>query len=86
MPTWIKSKFFWLNLLAIIALIIEYFIDNNLFTNYIAWEGLALVVINAISGMISSSENKAVKSENIALKAQVAALNGKVPEKIEPKG
>lgn len=51
-----KSKWFWLNLIAIIMLIIQFVIDNQMIAKYAQWEALAIVVLNAISGMIQANQ------------------------------
>ena len=51
----LKSKFFWLNLIAILALIIQQLINNNLLPQYGVYEGIAIAVLNAIAGMIQGN-------------------------------
>ncbi len=58
-----KSKFFWLNVIALLILVIQYFINNNAFPEYVGWEGLALVVLNAIAGMIQSQQVAKLKAQ-----------------------
>ncbi|MDD5510617.1 MAG: hypothetical protein PHI12_07405 [Dehalococcoidales bacterium] len=65
----LKTKWFWLNLIAIIILVIQYFVSNEMFPQYVAWEGLVLVVLNAIAGMIQSGQNTALKKQNAKLLA-----------------
>jgi uncharacterized membrane protein YjfL (UPF0719 family) len=60
---WLKSKFFWLNLIAIIIMIIQYLIDNNSLPDYAKWEVLGIVILNAIAGMIQSAEVAKLKAK-----------------------
>lgn len=59
----LKSKFFWLNIIAIVVLIIQYFIDNEMLAEYVKWEALAVVVLNAIAGMIQSQQTTTLKKQ-----------------------
>jgi flagellar motor component MotA len=61
--SWLKSRFFWLNLIAIIILIVQYLIDNNSLPDYAKWEALFIVVLNAIAGMIQSNEVAKLKAK-----------------------
>ena len=63
MPAWMKSKFFWLNVIAIIILIVQYFIQNQTFPQWVAFEGLAIVVLNAIAGMIQGQQIATMKAK-----------------------
>ena len=52
-----KSKFFYLNLIAILLLVIQYSINNNLApAKFVPYETLAVIVLNAIAGMIQSQQ------------------------------
>jgi hypothetical protein len=42
----LKSKFFYLNLIAILVLVVQYFINNQILTQYAVYEGLIIVVLN----------------------------------------
>jgi membrane protein YdbS with pleckstrin-like domain len=67
----LKSKFFWLNLIALAILIVQYFVTNQMFTQWLAWEGLAIVVLNAIAGMIQTQQVVELKAQNAKLTAQL---------------
>jgi len=62
-----KSKAFWLNVFAIILLVLQYSI-SNFSKDWVVYEGLAVVVLNAIAGMIQSSTVTKLKKENTAYK------------------
>jgi hypothetical protein len=64
LPEFLKSRFFWLNLIAILILVITFAVDNSLFTGmWVSIAGLIIVVLNAIVGMIKSQEVKALKAK-----------------------
>ena len=77
----LKSRFFWLNLLAICVLIIQYFINNQMFPSYIGWEGLALVVLNAIAGMLQSNTVTLLKNVYPDWKASVTGYKNKMNQR-----
>jgi hypothetical protein len=52
----LKSKFFWLNLIAILVLVIQYFITNEMFPAWAAYLSLAVVVLNAVAGMLQGNQ------------------------------
>ncbi|MGA2669805.1 MAG: hypothetical protein ABSF21_00050 [Dehalococcoidia bacterium] len=54
--SFLKAKFFYLNLIALVILAVQYFISNQMFTQYLAWEGLIVVLLNAIAGMIQGNQ------------------------------
>ena len=58
-----SSKFFWLNLIAIVILVIQYFINNQILVSYVAYEGLAIVVLNAIAGILQTQQVKNLKKQ-----------------------
>ncbi len=70
-PSWLKSKFFWLNVIAILLAIIQYFTDNKMFTSWAPWEGLAVVILNMIAGMIQGNTVKKLKKENAVYKSHI---------------
>jgi len=39
-----------------VILAVQYFISNQMFTQYLAWEGLIVVLLNAIAGMIQGNQ------------------------------
>jgi hypothetical protein len=60
-----------LNVLFILAAVIEYAVNNKMFVQYGLWEGLAFLVVNMII--------TAVKSGQIAqLKVQVKTLTARI--------
>ena len=59
---WYKSKFFWLNLIAIALAIIQYFVNNEMFVDLIPWFGLAVVILNMVAGMIQGNALMKTKS------------------------
>lgn len=64
MPAWLKSKYFWINFLLILAQIIEYSIANNLFTGKIvAIEGGIQVLINYILQYLQEKQIVSLKSK-----------------------
>lgn len=56
-----KSKFFWLNLIAVLVLVIQYFITNEMFPAWAAYFSLAVVILNAIAGMLQSQQMTTLK-------------------------
>ena len=62
-----KSKAIWLNLIAIILLVLQYSI-SNFSKGWVVYEGLAVIVLNAIAGMIQNSTVTKLKKENTAYK------------------
>jgi hypothetical protein len=72
---WLKSKFVWINAIAIIVEILQYFITNNMFPN-------ATVIITAVIAILTIIANAiagATMSVRVAkLKAQVKILTGKI--------
>ena len=58
----IKSKFFYLNLIALLVLALQYIIQNNMFRQYLAYEGLAVVLLNALAGMIQGQQVTKLKT------------------------
>ena len=71
----LKSKTLWLNVIAIILMVIQY-LENwpKNPSDWLMWEGLAVVVLNAIAGMIQSQTNAALKLENKTLKIQMQQI------------
>ncbi len=59
----LKSRFFWLNLISLVVLIVTYFLQNNMFSQYVLWEGLIIAVLNAIAGMLKDQEVTKLKSQ-----------------------
>jgi hypothetical protein len=51
---WLKSKFFWLNIVGIAIVTVEYLVNNNTLPQYAAIEGLIWAVLNAILAAIQS--------------------------------
>jgi hypothetical protein len=52
---WYKSKILWGDVIAILIMVLQYLL--NLPSNpasWVAWEGMAVVILNAIAGMIQS--------------------------------
>ena len=58
----LKSKFFYLNLIALLVLALQYIIQNNMFRQYLAYEGLAVVLLNALAGMIQGQQVTKLKT------------------------
>jgi hypothetical protein len=71
MNTWLKSKAFWINILAIIAVVIQYLLTNGIAKQWATYEGIALALITAITTQIQG--NAAAK-----LKTQLVELNKKI--------
>ena len=62
-----KSGALWLNVIAIILLVLQYTM-TNFNQSWVVYEGLAVVVLNAIAGMIQSNTVTKLKKENTAYK------------------
>ncbi len=61
---WMKSKFFWLNVIVIIILVLQYTINNQLApASWVPYETMFVVVLNAIAGMIISQQVTALKRQ-----------------------
>jgi len=73
----LKSAWFWLDVIAVALAILQYFIANKMFTQWIAWEGLGVVVLNMIAGMIQGNTVTSLKKENMTLKKQSGLTQGK---------
>jgi hypothetical protein len=61
---WYQQKALWLNVIAVIVLILQYLL--NLPTNpatWVVWEGLAVIVLNAIAGMIQGQQVYTLKAK-----------------------
>jgi len=73
----LKSKALWLNVIAIIIMVIQY-LENwpKNPADWVIWEGLAVVVLNAIAGMVQSQTNATLKLENKTLKIQMEQALG----------
>ena len=59
-----SSKALWLNVIAIVVMVLQYLL--NLPTNpasWVVWEGLAVIVLNAITNMIQSGNLYALKKK-----------------------
>jgi len=52
---WYKSKFFWLNLIAIVLAAIQYFVNQEMFVDLAPWFGLAVIILNMGAGMIQGN-------------------------------
>jgi hypothetical protein len=66
-----KSKFFYLNLIAVAVLVIQYVITNQLFPAWAGYFSLAVVILNAIAGMIQGQQIANLKAKLKAMKQQV---------------
>ncbi len=68
----LKSKFFWLNLIAILIEVAQYCITSSLFPEYTVLIttiiGFLTVISNAIAGMVQSSQVTQLKSQLKQLK------------------
>ena len=64
----LKSKAFWLNIIAITLAVIGYFADKGMFPNWAPWFGLLVVVLNMVSGMIQSNTVTKLRKENTQYK------------------
>ena len=52
-PFW-KSKTLWFNILSVVAMIVQYLVDNQMFTAYAKWELLAIAVINFVLRLLTN--------------------------------
>lgn len=69
-PSWLKSKIFWLNLIALVILVLQYAIDNNLVpAEWVPIEALIVVVLNAIANMITSNQVTGLRAKVKKLEA-----------------
>lgn len=59
----LKSKWFWLNVIAIVLAVIQYFIDNQMFVDWLPLEGLVIVILNMVAGMIQSQQVAQLKAK-----------------------
>lgn len=66
---WLKSKWFWLDVLAIIVIIIQYLQANPNWKTAGFIEGLLLVVVTTIIGFIQSGQNASLRKINKSLTA-----------------
>jgi hypothetical protein len=66
----LTSAWFWLNLIAIALAVLQYFLDNQMFTDWIKWEGLGIVVLNMLAGMIQGQTVTKLKSQVNECKAR----------------
>ena len=71
MPNWMKSKFFWLNLIAVLALVVQQVIDKNLLPQWGTLEGIVLVVLNAVAGILQGQQVYQLKKSVKYFKSQV---------------
>jgi len=60
---WYKSKWFWLNVIAVVLAVIQYFISNEMFVNLLPWFGLVVVILNMIVGMLQSVQLQKLKKQ-----------------------
>ena len=69
---WWKSKWFWLDILALILVIIQYLQANPDWKNAAFGEGLALIIVTTIIGFIQNGQNTTLKKkiESLSKKSQ----------------
>ena len=65
-----------LNILVVLAAVIQYFLDNKMFVNWVAWEGLALIIVDMIISMVKDSVNAKLKVLNASLQSRLKAKGG----------
>ena len=68
------SKVIILDVLAIVLAIVQYFIANNMFVQWIAWEGLGVVVLNMIIAQVQVNTITSLKKINAALNDRISKL------------
>jgi len=65
----LKSKFFWLNIIALVILTVQYTMKFSMLPDsWLPLEGLVLVLLNAIAGMLQSQQLSKAKAEIVQLK------------------
>lgn len=65
---WYQSKWFYLNLIAIAILVLQYFVANSMFESMAIWWPLIISILNAIAGMIQSGQTASLKRQLNAIK------------------
>jgi hypothetical protein len=68
------SKVIILDVLAIVLAIVQYFIANNMFVQWIVWEGLGVVVLNMIIAQVQVNTITSLKKINAALNDRISKL------------
>ena len=63
MPAWLKSKALRLNVIAIVVMVIQYLINNQVYPAYLGLEGLAVIVLDAIANILQSQTVKTLKAK-----------------------
>ena len=71
MPSWLKSKMLWLNIIVIAIAAIEYLVTNNV--GPAVWEGLALVILNGIAAAFNAQQQTTLKQKMVELNKRNAA-------------
>jgi small basic protein len=72
---WYTSKWLWLNVIAIVILILQYTMDNSLVpAAWVPYESLAVVVLNAIAGILQSNAVRKLKSQAATLDSEIRRL------------
>jgi hypothetical protein len=75
---WYTSKWLWGNVVAIIILILQYSLNNNIApASWVPYEGMALAVLNAIAGMIQSAAVRKLKATIQKLNADIQRLTAR---------
>lgn len=68
------SKVIILNVLVIAGAVVQYFIDHQMFVQYIAWESLAVIVLNTIIAQVQAGTVASLKKINAALNDRISKL------------
>jgi len=68
------SRVIILDVLAIVLAIVQYFIANNMFVQWIVWEGLGVVVLNMIIAQVQANTITSLKKINAALNDRISKL------------
>jgi len=68
------SKVIILDVLAIVLAIVQYFIANNMFVQWVVWEGLGVVVLNMIIAQVQANTITSLKKINAALNDRISKL------------
>jgi hypothetical protein len=74
---WFKSKFFWINAIALVVEIIQYFITNNLFPNITILLTSIIAILAIVSNAIAGTT---ISVRNAKLQLQVKTLTKKCNE------
>lgn len=77
----LKSKFFYLNLIAVVLLGVQYAANNTMIPrSWLPYEGLLVVVLNGIAGILQGQQVTKLKARNIEVGTRNAILTEQAEE------